>query len=109
MSEPSDSKLIKASTNEWTLLSWRAGVAIMSALGLAWLADIRSSQSAIVEKFTAFQLSNEARLGRVEGQLGELKGSVGVHRDRIIEVEKDVRSLWQKANDNRNQQPKANP
>lgn len=105
------SKILKKATNEWTLLSWRAGVAflsscvaIMSSLALVWLADIRSSQSSLAQRFVDFQLVNEARLGRVEGELGQVKSSAVVHRDRLINVETDVRTLWQRLYDSRTPQ-----
>lgn len=110
------SPIIRAATSEHVLLGWRAVVALLSAagttmagVGLAWLSDIKTSQVSLKQEFQAYQLGQEARLGKLEGEVGGIKGSVLVHRDRLIGLEGDVRTLWQRLYDARTPATRGTP
>jgi hypothetical protein len=102
------SPLIKAATSEHVLLGWRAVIGLMTTaaagmggIGLTWLSDIKSSQTSLKTEFQAYQLGQEARVGRLEGEVNGIKGSVLVHRDRLIGLEGDMRTVWQRLYDTR--------
>lgn len=116
MSDLGKSPVIKVATSEHVLLSWRLGVGLlttaattMGGVALAWLSDIRTGQVSIAKDFAAYQLGQEARLGRMEGELSGIKGSILVHRDRLIGLEGDMRTVWQRLYDTRTPVSKGTP
>ncbi len=108
--------IIKAATNEWGLLGWRSFIALVctaattiGGISLTYLADIKSSQASLKKDFTDYQLVQEGRLGRLEGDVSGIKGSVLVHRDRLIGLEGEVRTLWSRLYDARTTPNRSTP
>lgn len=104
------SPVIKAATNEWFLLAFRVITIVfgfmasgISALVMIGVTDLRSSANEIRlevadvrRTIAANRLEDANRLGRIEGQVVEIKGSVDAHRRRLDSNDADIRSMWQR-------------
>lgn len=113
MLEADKGPIIKVATRESVLLSWRAFIALsttaattMGGIALAWLSDIKTSQTSMEARFHAYQLGQEARFGKIEGEVNGIKSSALVHQERLVGVEKDLRTVWQRMYDQRLLPPK---
>ena len=99
---------IKAATNEWALLAFRV---VSTLLGLAatgigtlvmiGVTDLRSQATELGKEMgdirrtvAANRLEDANRLGKVEGQVAEIKGSVDAHRRRLDSNDGDIRLIW---------------
>lgn len=106
-----DSKLIKAATNEYALLGYRAfGTVCLTAL--TWYAaDIRSSQGKLTSDLSELKTAYVERIAKVEGEVGALRGSVETHRRRLDGNDSDIRAIWSRFYDFnlKNQQPRGTP
>lgn len=102
------SPVIKAATNEWLLLAFRVGAlafgGVAAALGtliMMGVTDLRSSANELRfdlqdmrRTIAVNRLEDANRLGRVEGQVVEIKGSLDAHRRRLDGNDADIRSIW---------------
>lgn len=94
-----DGPIIKAATNEWFLLGTRAFMSGGISLLVALAVGIRDDQASIKRDFINFQLTEEARISKLEGALGAITGSIEVHRKRLEGNDSDIRSLWARVYD----------
>lgn len=118
-----NSPLLKAATNEWALLAFRSVVTLLGIAGtvigsliMLGVSDIRSATADVKREVAdlrvtvaANRLEDANRLGRVEGQVSELRGSVDAHRRRLDNNDADVRSIWTRIYDLTVAHPKAPP
>jgi hypothetical protein len=100
----------KVVTNENFLFSFRAVITLLGAASTILcaviammvsdikgsIADIRRDVSALERRYNEDRLIMADRLGKVEGQVGQLNGSVEVHRKRLEELDSDKRAVWQR-------------
>lgn len=89
-----EAKLLRAFTNEWVLLLFRSFMSVTLGICAWFLTDMKSGQKELATQFNDFRLTNEARISKVEGEVGLLRGSVEVHRRRLEGNDTDIRSLW---------------
>lgn len=108
--EQAGEKFVKTVTNERVLFSWRTIVLVLSVSGnvimgfiQGGVSDIKASiikvESQVADldrRFNLNQINTIDRLGKVEGQVGELKGSVETHRGRLTDIDNDRRAMWQR-------------
>lgn len=92
MSDPNG--VIKTATNEWVLLLFRSFMSVTLAICAWFLTDMKSGQERLAAQFNDFRLTNEARISKVEGEVGLLRGSIEVHRGRLTGLDAETRSLW---------------
>lgn len=101
------SPIIKVATNEYMLLALRVGmnvgvglVGYMVADGFhdikASIIDVKHDITDMRRQYADDRVASAIQLGKIEGQVGELKGTVEVHRSRLTEADIDRRSLWQR-------------
>lgn len=93
------SKLVKAATNEYVLFFYRFVTAGCALVMTYWVADLRSDAKEIRRDFNLYQITEEARISKIEGQVGEIKGAVEVHRQRLSDGDADRRDLWKRVFD----------
>lgn len=104
------SKFVKAAKNETWLFSFRITAlgfglttSVLGFLATNTLADIKSSiadirrdVSTLDRRYNDDRVAIADRVGRVEGQVGELKGSVETHRRRLDDGDTNSRAIWQR-------------
>jgi hypothetical protein len=94
MSDEDKSPLIKAATSEYTLLTYRTVTALCAVIITAYVIGTRDDVKGLSRELDAFRVAQIERLAKVEGQVGELRGSVEVHRKRLEGNDADIRSIW---------------
>lgn len=94
MSVEEPSGIIKVATNEYALLGNRIFVSGCAAVLVFFASGIRDDTTTLKREFVAYQLSEEARLSRIEGTIKGMEGSIEVHRKRLEGNDNDIRSLW---------------
>lgn len=109
--EEGEGPLIKAATNEWVLLANRLFLSGSAGVLLLYATGIRDDTATLKREFVAYQIAEENRLGRLEGQMHSLEGSIEVHRKRLEGNDSDIRSLWARVYDIASgmARPKPNP
>ncbi len=88
------SPLIKAATSEYTLLAYRAVTALCAVIITGYVIGTRDDVKGLSKDLDLFRVAQIERLAKVEGQVGELKGSVETHRKRLEGLDNDTRAIW---------------
>ncbi len=109
MSDPS--AIIKVAKNEWLLAVFRGTTSIFLAVITAYVVGTRDEVKAINRDLADFKIAYAERIAKVEGQVGELKGSIDVHRSRLTGLDADTRAIWGRLYEmgTRQSTPKATP
>lgn len=87
-------KFIHAVTNEYSLFLYRFITGGCALLMTWWLLDLRTSTQEMRKDFVAFQLSEEARISKLEGQVNGVIGSIEVHRRRLDNSDNTLQTIW---------------
>lgn len=90
----SEGTFIKAAKNEYLLALFRASSTVFLAVITAYVVGTRDDVKAINKDLSDFKIAYAERVSHVEGQVGQLTGSVEAHRQRLNGDENDIRSLW---------------
>jgi len=117
------SRFAKAVTNEGFLFTSRIWIMLFSAAAAVLgffavtmlndirgsIADVRRDVSSLDRRYNEDRVTMADRVGRVEGQVGELKGSVETHRGRLNDIDTDRRAMWQRLFEMGRSRPNPNP
>lgn len=91
--------IIKAATNEWFLLLVRVFMGSAVSLLVALAVGIRDDTASLKRDFFNYQLTEEARISKLEGAMSAIAGSIEVHRKRLEGNDNDIRGLWSRLYD----------
>lgn len=93
MTEP-HTGIIKGATNEWVLLVFRSTTTLALTVITVYVIGTRDDTRAINKDLSDFKIAYAERIAHVEGQVGELKGSIETHRMRLAGIDADLRAIW---------------
>lgn len=94
-----DGPIIKAATNEWVLLANRLFLSGSAAVIILFASGIRDDTASLKREFIAYQLTEEARISKLEGEVRSFQGTIEVHRKRLEGNDNDIRGLWSRLYD----------
>lgn len=107
MTDKEQSPFIKAVTAEGALFTWRTYMAGAAAIITAFTYDIKSGTSELKKELTEYRLLQESRISKIEGEMGQMRGTISTHRDRLSGNDADIRALWGRVFELRPQNPPA--
>jgi hypothetical protein len=88
------SALIKAATNEYSLLLYRAVTGGCALLMTWWIFDLKDETRKLRADFHAVRLENEIRVGKLEGAISVIDNAVRMQSRMIETNQNSVQSLW---------------
>ncbi len=99
MSDEHSSPIIKAATNEWSLMLYRLVTGLCALIITFYVMGTRDEVKSIATDLAAFKLNYETRVARIEGSYGEIRSVVDASRTRIASADNDIRSIWNRIYD----------
>lgn len=94
-----DSPIIKTATNEYVLLANRVFVSGCAAIIVWFATGIRQDTTELKREFATYQLVNEARISKVEGQMSVIDSAIRMQTKNIETHEITIQSLWSRIYD----------
>ena len=105
----SKSAVIKAATNEWSLLAYRFTTGACALLMTWWVLDLKTETRDMRKDFNASLLANEARIAKLEGQMGVFDTALRMQTKNSETHETTIQALWSRIYDHGRMTPKPPP
>ncbi len=105
--------IIKAATNEWVLMAFRAGSSLLLVTITGLVGFLVNDGAKTRDALNAFIVTTSVSLAETKGKVDVLSGRSDAQAARLTGIDTDIRSLWSRLYDmttrGNGSQPKASP
>lgn len=91
--------IIRAATNEYALLLYRAVTGGCALLMTWWVLDLKVATQDIRREFNASLVASEARLGKLEGTVNVMDNAIRMQSRTIETNQTGIQQLWNRLYD----------